>query len=193
MQKASLRCFNLPKVQREFCQRATNQQKENWGIFQVFPLRISIWSNVRTATVYWKCIGGNGEESIWRFRKKWKITKYSLFFFVSHFFHKFFHRFLNPFFNNIPPLSTEFFTYFFSQIFHQFINGFFPRVFNQFFSQTFSPIFPKKLRFFTISLLKKLIPALHLAHVTNIKHAVVMVWIRNKIRERVKKCFGPLP
>ena len=112
MQKASLRCFNLPKVQREFCQRATNQQKENWGIFQVFPLRISIWSNVRTATVYWKCIGGNGEESIWRFRKKWKITKYSLFFFVSHFFHKFFHRFLNPFFNNIPPLSTEFFTYF---------------------------------------------------------------------------------
>ena len=86
LQKASLRCFNLPKVQREFCQRATNQQKENWGIFQVFPLRISIWSNVRTATVYWKCIGGNGEESIWRFRKKWKITKYLLFFFVSQFF-----------------------------------------------------------------------------------------------------------
>ena len=145
MPKASLRCFNLPKVQREFCQRATNQQKENWGIFQVFPLRISIWSNVRTATVYWKCIGGNGEESIWRFRKKWKITKYSLFFFVSQFFHKFFHRFLNPFFNNIPPLSTEFFTYFFhrfstnllTDFFHEFLTNFFHRLFHRFFQKNY--------------------------------------------------------
>ena len=37
MQKALLRYLNLPKVQREFCQRATNQQKDNGRAFFKFP------------------------------------------------------------------------------------------------------------------------------------------------------------
>ena len=34
--KGITRCFNLPKVQREFCERATNQQKEKGGRFSSF-------------------------------------------------------------------------------------------------------------------------------------------------------------
>ena len=49
MQKALLRYLNLPKVQREFCQCATNQQKDNGREFFKFPTfsqRISFLSDV---------------------------------------------------------------------------------------------------------------------------------------------------